>query len=218
VNIGVATEPARLGQEGGREQKPVTEHRQEECVDVVGQDVASSMQERPGAGSALERKAATHGRADHDALDGARRPDELDRPVQDQIVDVDVLDLVLQRAHLVGRDERLEGGERVQWGAKTIPSGGFHSLPTRLHAPGLLLCGELAAWSVDERLRISAERAVRRARAVALGALAFGSLALAALVVALAAAPAGSGLAWTVLGAAGTVAVVGLAVRLARRG
>ncbi len=25
----------------------------------------------------------------------------------------------------------LEGGERVQWGAKTIPSGGFHSLPRR---------------------------------------------------------------------------------------
>lgn len=86
-----------------------------------------------------------------------------------------------------------------------------------LVAVGLLLCGELAAWSVDERLRIAAERAVRRARVVALGALAFGSLALAALVVALAAAPAGSGLAWTVLGAAGTVAVVGLAVGLARR-
>ena len=36
----------------------------------------------------------------------------------------------------------LEGGERLEWGAKTIPSGGFHSLPQRLHAPGLLLCGD----------------------------------------------------------------------------
>jgi electron-transferring-flavoprotein dehydrogenase len=36
----------------------------------------------------------------------------------------------------------LEGGERVQWGAKTIPSGGFNSLPKRLHAPGLLMCGD----------------------------------------------------------------------------
>ncbi|MHB8469966.1 MAG: electron transfer flavoprotein-ubiquinone oxidoreductase [Gaiellaceae bacterium] len=36
----------------------------------------------------------------------------------------------------------LAGGERVEWGAKTIPSGGFHSLPRRLHAPGLLLCGD----------------------------------------------------------------------------
>jgi electron-transferring-flavoprotein dehydrogenase len=36
----------------------------------------------------------------------------------------------------------LEGGERVAWGAKTIPSGGFHSLPRSLHAPGLLMCGD----------------------------------------------------------------------------
>ena len=36
----------------------------------------------------------------------------------------------------------LRGGERIGWGAKTIPSGGFHSLPSRLHAPGLLLCGD----------------------------------------------------------------------------
>jgi len=36
----------------------------------------------------------------------------------------------------------LAGGERVEWGAKTIPSGGFRALPERLHAPGLLLCGD----------------------------------------------------------------------------
>jgi electron-transferring-flavoprotein dehydrogenase len=36
----------------------------------------------------------------------------------------------------------LEGGERVGWGAKTIPEGGFLALPRRLHAPGLLLCGD----------------------------------------------------------------------------
>jgi electron-transferring-flavoprotein dehydrogenase len=36
----------------------------------------------------------------------------------------------------------LEGGERVQWGAKTIPEGGFLSLPQKLNAPGLLLCGD----------------------------------------------------------------------------
>jgi electron-transferring-flavoprotein dehydrogenase len=36
----------------------------------------------------------------------------------------------------------LEGGERVEWGAKTITSGGFLALPKRLHAPGLLLAGE----------------------------------------------------------------------------
>ena len=36
----------------------------------------------------------------------------------------------------------LDGGERLEWGAKTIPSGGYHALPVRLHAPGLLLCGD----------------------------------------------------------------------------
>jgi electron-transferring-flavoprotein dehydrogenase len=36
----------------------------------------------------------------------------------------------------------LEGGERVQWGAKTIPEGGYASLPKALHAPGLLLAGD----------------------------------------------------------------------------
>jgi electron-transferring-flavoprotein dehydrogenase len=36
----------------------------------------------------------------------------------------------------------LRGGERLEWGAKTIPEGGFLSLPKQLHAPGLLLCGD----------------------------------------------------------------------------
>jgi electron-transferring-flavoprotein dehydrogenase len=36
----------------------------------------------------------------------------------------------------------LAGGERLEWGAKTIPGGGFRSLPDRLHAPGVLLCGD----------------------------------------------------------------------------
>jgi len=86
-----------------------------------------------------------------------------------------------------------------------------------LVAVGLLLCGELAAWSVGERLSISAERGVVAARAAALGLLAAASLAIAALVVALAAAPVGEGLAWTVLGAAAAVVIVGIAVALARR-
>jgi electron-transferring-flavoprotein dehydrogenase len=47
----------------------------------------------------------------------------------------------------------LEGGERVEWGAKTIPSGGFHSLPRNLHAPGLLLCGDGAGMVNIPRLK-----------------------------------------------------------------
>jgi electron-transferring-flavoprotein dehydrogenase len=47
----------------------------------------------------------------------------------------------------------LEGGERLEWGAKTIPSGGFHSLPRRLHAPGVLLCGDGAGMVNIPRLK-----------------------------------------------------------------
>src|ERR671925_191130 len=36
----------------------------------------------------------------------------------------------------------LEGGERVAWGAKTIPSGGYWALPLKLAVPGMVLCGD----------------------------------------------------------------------------
>lgn len=42
----------------------------------------------------------------------------------------------------------LEGGEMVEWGAKTIPEGGYHSIPERCHGDGLLLLGD-AAGLVD---------------------------------------------------------------------
>ena len=86
-----------------------------------------------------------------------------------------------------------------------------------LVAIGIFLCAELASWSIDERLRVPAERGVALARAFALAGLAIASLAVAALAVALAAAPAGAGLAWTILGAASAVAVVGVAAAVARR-
>ncbi len=38
----------------------------------------------------------------------------------------------------------LAGGERIAWGAKTIPEGGFYSLPSQLNAPGLVICGDAA--------------------------------------------------------------------------
>jgi len=38
----------------------------------------------------------------------------------------------------------LEGGKRIGWGAKTIPSGGYWSMPKRLSAPGMVLCGDAA--------------------------------------------------------------------------
>jgi electron-transferring-flavoprotein dehydrogenase len=38
----------------------------------------------------------------------------------------------------------LEGGKRVGWGAKTIPSGGYWALPTRFSVPGMLVAGDAA--------------------------------------------------------------------------
>ncbi len=105
----------------------------------------------------------------------------------------------------------------VAYGIALLVHGSGVDDAAPLVAIGLFLCAELASWSIDERLRIPAERSVVLARALALGGLAFASLAVASLAVALAAAPAGSGLAWTVLGAAGAVAVVAVAVRLARK-
>ena len=42
----------------------------------------------------------------------------------------------------------LEGGKMLEWGAKTIPEGGLHSLPERLHGDGILIAGD-AAGLVD---------------------------------------------------------------------
>jgi len=38
----------------------------------------------------------------------------------------------------------LEGGERVEWGAKSIPEGGYWSLPYSLTVPGAMLAGDAA--------------------------------------------------------------------------
>jgi len=57
-------------------------------------------------------------------------------------VELSVHDLLQElKTHRLVR-KLLEDGERIAWGAKTIPEGGFLSLPKRLHVPGLLLAGD----------------------------------------------------------------------------
>jgi len=57
-------------------------------------------------------------------------------------VELSVHDLLQElKLHTLVR-KLLEGGERVEWGAKTIPEGGFLALPKQLHAPGLLITGD----------------------------------------------------------------------------
>lgn len=80
----------------------------------------------------------------------------------------------------------------------------------------LLLCGELTAWSLDERWRIRSDARVYVRRAGAVSALALGALAIAALVVALGAAPPSHGLAWTFAGALAAVGAAGTGIWLAR--
>ena len=40
----------------------------------------------------------------------------------------------------------LEGGEMVEWGAKTIPEGGYFSLPARRHGNGIVVLGDAAGY------------------------------------------------------------------------
>jgi electron-transferring-flavoprotein dehydrogenase len=39
----------------------------------------------------------------------------------------------------------IEGGKRVAWGAKTIPSGGYFAMPKRLAVPGMVVAGDAAS-------------------------------------------------------------------------
>jgi electron-transferring-flavoprotein dehydrogenase len=42
--------------------------------------------------------------------------------------------------------EILTGGTLLEWGAKTIPEGGFHSLPDRLVGDGVVMIGDTAGF------------------------------------------------------------------------
>ncbi|MFL5960439.1 MAG: hypothetical protein ACJ75G_09265 [Gaiellaceae bacterium] len=81
----------------------------------------------------------------------------------------------------------------------------------------LLLCGELSAWSLDERWGLRADAALAWWRGAAVLGLALAGLAVSALVLALSAVPASHGLAWTVAGAAAAVGAAGTGIWVARR-
>jgi electron-transferring-flavoprotein dehydrogenase len=42
--------------------------------------------------------------------------------------------------------QHLDGGEMVEWGAKTIPEGGFYALPQRRHGDGVVILGDAAGF------------------------------------------------------------------------
>jgi len=101
--------------------------------------------------------------------------------------------------------------------AAVAAAGGGADGSAPLVAVLLLLCGELAAWSVDERFEIRPEPEVTLRRGMAVTALALAGLAVATLVVALSAVPPSHGLGWTVLGATAAVGAASTAIWVARR-
>jgi electron-transferring-flavoprotein dehydrogenase len=40
----------------------------------------------------------------------------------------------------------LQGGELLEWGARTIPEGGYYSIPERLHGDGVIVVGDAAGF------------------------------------------------------------------------
>jgi hypothetical protein len=121
----------------------------------------------------------------------------------------------------------LRGGARtLGWALFLAGASYVGALAARRHgvdgtaplvATALLLCGELARWSRDLRVRIQGAELLARRRAAAVAALALCGLAASGLAVGVAAAPAGRGLGWTVLGAASAVGAAGVGAWLARR-
>lgn len=108
----------------------------------------------------------------------------------------------------------LAGGTYV---AAVAASGHKIDASAALVAVLLLLCGELSAWSLDERWGIRADVPLAWRRGAGIAILGLAGLAVAALVVSLSAVPANRGLAWTVIGAAAAVAAAGTGIWAARR-
>jgi len=79
----------------------------------------------------------------------------------------------------------------------------------------LLLCSELATWSLEERHSVAASRALRLARVRAVGLLVFAGIGVGTLVLVASNTSVGGGLLWTVLGAGAAVFAVAIVARLA---
>jgi electron-transferring-flavoprotein dehydrogenase len=63
---------------------------------------------------------------------------------RDAALDVHEL-LQHMKLHPLFRDY-LEGGELLEWGAKTIPEGGYYALPERRHGDGIVILGDAAGF------------------------------------------------------------------------
>jgi len=121
-----------------------------------------------------------------------------------------LLGFVLVRGH-----DELLGSALLLLGAAYILGllVGHHSLDQAAPLVGaaLLLCAELATWSLEARFRIALEPALRFQRVRAVGLLTFAGLTAASLVLVVAATSIGGGLAWSMLGSAAAVGAIAIA-------
>jgi len=126
-----------------------------------------------------------------------------------------LLGLVLVRGHT-----ELLGSALLLLGAAYVLGllVGHHSLDEAAPLVGaaLLLCSELATWSLEVRFRVALEPALRLQRVRAVGLLVSAGLAASSLVLVVAATSVGGGLAWTMLGSAAAVGAIALAAFVRR--
>ena len=89
------------------------DHGQEERFDVLGHDVRPPGEQGPRAGRLLERERGSHRSAERHAVECPRDTNQLEQPVHEQTVDVDVLDGAVQLEQLVRGHGGLQLSERV---------------------------------------------------------------------------------------------------------
>ncbi len=59
---------------------------------------------------------------------------------------LDVHHLLQRMKHHPLFRQYLDGGEMIEWGAKTIPEGGYYSIPQRRHGDGVVILGDSAGF------------------------------------------------------------------------
>src|SRR5439155_25494933 len=114
ANVGARSFPAAiadLGEEARTKEEPVHEHGHEETLDVVRGHVTARLQHRPRARRTFQGGRPAHGAAYGDDLDLARRPDEVDDPARDRLVQEHAAHRRAQRRNLLQIDDRLEPAE-----------------------------------------------------------------------------------------------------------
>jgi hypothetical protein len=104
----------------------------------------------------------------------------------------------------------------AQFAGSLYVPGGASAGAAPLYAAGLLLVGELTAWSLASRTRLREERPVVLVRLAFVGGAAVVAALAGVVLVALASEPTRGGFAWVLVGTAAAVGAIALVVRAVR--